>query len=134
MTPMNSTNPYNTFTRSEVERLNKLEAIVQRGLDTDLDLGKALAEIRDASLSRAAHQTFEAWLRDRWGIRRSPDDQLRQTVGTVDPRPTDLRLSAPATGPAEGPLAPVRDGGRRLAHERVGTGWSRVRRGRRDPR
>ncbi|HEY2652139.1 MAG TPA: hypothetical protein VGI50_09475 [Solirubrobacteraceae bacterium] len=108
---MNSTNPYDTFTRSEVERLNKLEAIVQRGLDADLDLGNALAEIRDASLSRAAHQTSAAYLRDRWGIRRSPDDQLSQTAGTADPPPTDLRLSAPATGPAEGPLAPDRHGG-----------------------
>jgi hypothetical protein len=108
---MSSFNPNNLLTSAEVEHLNKLEAFVQRGLDTDLELANALAEISHASLYRATHQTFESYLRDRWGIRRSPDYQLSQTARTADPPPTDLDLSAPATGPAEGPLAPVRDEG-----------------------
>ena len=92
---MSSTNPDNLPTRTEVEQLNKLEAIVQRGLDTDLELGNALAEISDASLYRATHQTFEAYLHDRWNIRRSPDDQLSRAAGIADPPSNDLELPAP---------------------------------------
>ena len=106
---MSSTNPNNILTSAEGEHLNKLEATVQRSLDTDLELGNALAEISDASLYRATHETFESYLRDRWGIRRSPDYQRSQTSGRPDPPSPDLDLSAPATGPAEDPLAPVRD-------------------------
>ena len=108
---MSTFNPHNLLTSAEVEHLNKLEAIVQRGLDTDLELGNALAEISDASLYRAAHQTFEAYLRDRWGIRRSPDHQLSQTAATADKPSTDLSLSAPPTEREERPLAVVRDEG-----------------------
>ena len=99
----------NLLTTAEVEHLSKLEAIVQRGLDTDLELGNALAEISDASLYRATHQTFEGYLRDRWGIRRSPDHQLPQAAGTAAPPSTDLRLSSPDTEPQERPLTPIRD-------------------------
>ena len=96
---MSSTNPDNTLTSAEVAHLNKLEAIVQRGLDTDLELGNALAEISDASLYRATHQTFEAYLRDRWEIRRSPDDQLSQAAQIADPPSSHQELPAPGTEP-----------------------------------
>ena len=69
---MSNPNPNNALTRAEVKHLNKLEAIVQRGLDIDLEVGNALAEISDTSLYRAGHETFDAYLRDRWGIRPSP--------------------------------------------------------------
>jgi hypothetical protein len=104
---MSNTNPDNTLTSAEVAHLNKLEAIVQRGLDTDLDLGNALAEISDASLYRATHQTFEAYLRDRWEIRRSTDDQLNQTAETADPPSTDLEPPVPGTEPEPGAVAPA---------------------------
>jgi hypothetical protein len=109
---MSNTNPDNTLTSAEVAHLNKLEAIVQRGLDTDLVLGNALAEISDASLYRATHQTFEAYLRDRWEIRRSPDDQLNQTAETADPPSSELEPPAPGTKPEPRAVAPARAGGR----------------------
>lgn len=68
---MSTSNPENTPSGADVEHLNKLEAIVQRGLDTEFDVGHALAEISDTSLYRGTHQTFEAYLRDRWGMSRS---------------------------------------------------------------
>ena len=92
MTHMSSTNPNNTLTSAEVEHLNKLEAIVQRGLDTDLELGNALAEIGDASLYRATHQTFDAYLRDRWDIvhtREQPAELKPGPRRTLGP-PSDL--------------------------------------------
>ena len=105
---MSSTNPDNTLTSAEVAHLNKLEAIVQRGLNTDLELGNALAEISDASLYRATHQTFEAYLRDRWEIRRSPDDQLSQAAQIADPPSSHLEPPAPGTDPEPPAVAPVR--------------------------
>lgn len=109
---MSSTNPDNTLTSAEVAHLNKLEAIVQRGLDTDLELGNALAEISDESLYRATHQTFEAYLRARWEIRRLPDDQLNQAAETADPPSSDLNVPAPGTEPEPRAVAPVRARGR----------------------
>ena len=120
---MSSTNPDNLPTRTEVERLNKLEAIVQRGLDTDLELGNALAEISDASLYRATHQTFEAYLRDRWDIRRSPDDQLSHAAGIADPPSHDLKLPAPGAEPEPRRVAPVRGGGR----DALANVWEQIR-------
>ena len=75
---MSTSNPENTPPGAGVEHLNKLEAIVQRGLDTEVDVGHALAEISDTSLYRGTHQTFEAYLRDRWGMSRSRGHQLIQ--------------------------------------------------------
>jgi hypothetical protein len=109
---MSSTNADNTLTSAEVAHLNKLEAIVQRGLDTDLELGNALAEINDASLYRGNHQTFEAYLRDRWEIRRSPDDQLNQAAEIADPPSSGLKGPGPGTEPEPRAAAPVRARGR----------------------
>jgi hypothetical protein len=109
---MSSTNPDNTLTSAEVAHLNRLEAIMQRGLDTDLELGNALAEIRDASLYRATHQTFEAYLRDRWEIRRSPDDQLSQAAETADPPSSDPNVPAPGMEPEPRAVPRVRASGR----------------------
>lgn len=120
---MSSTNPNNTLTSAEVEHLNKLEAIVQRGLDADLELGNALATIDDGSLYRATYSTFEAYLRDRWGIRRSPDDQLSQAAGTGDPSSSDQDRPAPAADPQQRPLAPVRDDG----HDSLANVWEQDR-------
>ncbi len=122
---MSGTNPDNLPTRTELEQLNKLEAIVQRGLDTDLELGNAMAEISDASLYRATHQTYEAYLRDRWDIRRSPDDQLSHAAGIADPPSNDLELPVPGPEPEPEPLgvAPVRGGD----HDALANVWELIR-------
>src|SRR6478736_8067739 len=111
MTPMSSTNPNNNLTRAEVEHLKRLEAIAQRGLHTDLELGNALAEISDALLYRATHQAFEAYLRDRWGIRRSPDYQVSHAAGLEDAPSSVPDPSPRPKEPEQRPVAPVRDEG-----------------------
>jgi len=65
---MRDTGPDNSLNRTEIESLQRLEAVAQRGLGTYTDVGEALAEIRDAQLYRGTHPTFEAYLSDRWGI------------------------------------------------------------------
>ncbi|MEI6451832.1 MAG: hypothetical protein WCP98_18055, partial [Actinomycetes bacterium] len=54
-----------------VRTLTDLEGIIERGLDTFVDVGEALAEIRDRQMYRETHATFEAYCRERWGWSRS---------------------------------------------------------------
>jgi hypothetical protein len=85
ITAMSSSNPENSRSSAEVEHLNKLETIVQRGLDAHLEAGHALAEISDTWLYRATHPTFEAYLRERWAMSRSRGGQLIQAAETAAP-------------------------------------------------
>jgi len=53
---------------SEGVRLAELEATIERGLQTFVDVGNALLEIRDGRLYRAQYGTFELYCRERWGF------------------------------------------------------------------
>jgi hypothetical protein len=64
------------LTAPERQRLAELEAVIERGLDTFAEVGRALLEIRDARLYRETHATFEAYLRERWGMSRQRGYQL----------------------------------------------------------
>jgi phage N-6-adenine-methyltransferase len=55
----------------EQGRLEHNEAIIEKGLNTFVDVGNALAEIRDGKLYRDTHSTFEDYCQERWGLRRS---------------------------------------------------------------
>lgn len=48
--------------------LFELERVITYGLRTFVEVGNALAEIRDRRLYRAEHKTFEDYCRDRWGF------------------------------------------------------------------
>lgn len=52
----------------ERTRLQELESIVEQGLQTFYEVGKALDEIREQKLYRESHKTFEAYCREKWGI------------------------------------------------------------------
>ncbi|MBE9164542.1 hypothetical protein [Tychonema sp. LEGE 06208] len=55
---------------TERARLKELESIVEQGLQTFYEVGKALDEIREQKLYREAHKSFETYCRDKWGIAR----------------------------------------------------------------
>lgn len=55
----------------EKRTLAKLEAAIERNLAGFVEVGRALAEIRDSRLYRETHETFEAYCRDRWQLSRS---------------------------------------------------------------
>jgi hypothetical protein len=50
------------------DRLAELEAVVERGLRTFVEVGLALATIRDEQLYRATHSSFRAYLEQRWSV------------------------------------------------------------------
>lgn len=53
------------FERSQLEQH---EAVIERGLQTFVEVGNALAAIRDGKLYREEFGTFEDYCRDRWGF------------------------------------------------------------------
>jgi DNA N-6-adenine-methyltransferase (Dam) len=55
----------------EKTRLGELEAIVERGLASFVEVGNALLEIRDSQLYRESHSTFDSYCRERWGMERA---------------------------------------------------------------
>jgi hypothetical protein len=56
------------ITMEESSRLVELEKQIKRGLDTFVEVGEALLEIRDSRLYRIEHGTFEEYCRDKWGM------------------------------------------------------------------
>lgn len=61
---------------SEQTRLEELEHVVERGLTTFVEVGRALLEIRDQRLYRATHETFESYCEARWKFSASRGRQL----------------------------------------------------------
>lgn len=66
-----------------VATLTDLEAVIERGLSSFVEVGEALMSIRDEKLYRADHDTFEAYCRDRWGFVASRARQLIGAAQTV---------------------------------------------------
>jgi VRR-NUC domain len=60
----------------EHERLDGLEAIIERGVQTFVEVGEALMEIRDSRLYKQTHSSFESYLRERWKMSRPRGYQL----------------------------------------------------------
>jgi hypothetical protein len=61
-------------------RLFELEEIIERGQQTFIDVGRALAEIRDSRLYRQDFSTFEDYCKERWGWSAS---RARYLIGSV---------------------------------------------------
>jgi DNA N-6-adenine-methyltransferase (Dam) len=59
------------LTAVEATTLDDLEGVIEVGLATFVEVGKALERIRDGKLYRASHDTFEAYCTARWSISRA---------------------------------------------------------------
>jgi hypothetical protein len=81
---MDSTDPENNLTPTELENLNVLEAVAQHGLGRYVQVAKALTEIRDQRLYRDSHDSFEAYVRDRWGVDISHEQPLSDRAVPAD--------------------------------------------------
>ena len=53
------------------KRLDELERTIERGLQTFVNVGNALREIRDDGLYTVEHDTFDAYCKARWGWQRA---------------------------------------------------------------
>lgn len=63
--------------------LAECERVIERGLKTFIDVGEALARIRDERLYRETHATFEDYCRERWDFDASRARQLIVAAKTV---------------------------------------------------
>ena len=71
------------LTVSEETKLREYEIAIERGVRTFVEVGCALAAIRDERLYRAEHGTFEEYCRERWGIERRQAYRLIDAAATV---------------------------------------------------
>jgi hypothetical protein len=72
----------------ETVRLVELEQTIERGLQTFIEVGEALREIRDSRLYLERYDTFEDYLRERWsGMSRSRAHRLIDAADVVEMLP-----------------------------------------------
>lgn len=82
------------------------EQRIERGLKTFIDVGQALAEIRDSRLYRASHETFEAYCQERWGFSDRRASQFIEAASVV-PKILGTGLPAPTVESQARALAKV---------------------------
>lgn len=67
----------------DVRRFNELETVIERGQQTFVEVGLALAEIRDSRLYREDFATFEEYCNERWGWTASRSRKLISSAEAV---------------------------------------------------
>jgi N6-adenosine-specific RNA methylase IME4 len=67
-----------------VIRLQECESVIERGLNTFVDVGNVLLEIRDSKLYRESYGTFEDYCRERWGWERRHAYRLMDAAKVFD--------------------------------------------------
>ena len=60
----------------DLARLAELEAVIERGLATFVEVGAALSEIRETRAYRTTHATFEDYVHERWRMGRRHANRL----------------------------------------------------------
>lgn len=88
---------------SDAERLAELETKIARGLTTFVEVGAALAEIRDGRLYRETHGTFEDYCRERWQMSKTHANRLVESA-TVVGNLTPIGVTVPTSESQVRPL------------------------------
>ncbi len=65
-------------------KLFECEQVIERGLNTFVEVGAALLEIRDNRLYKDNYSTFEEYCRERWGMVRRQADRLIQSAEVAE--------------------------------------------------
>jgi len=87
----------------ESTRLEKCEAVIEKGLQTFVEVGNALLEIRDSRLYRLGFDTFEDYCRERWQMSKRHANRLIesaeivQNLGPIGPVPDSESVARPLT-------------------------------------
>jgi len=71
------------------KRLDELERTIERGLQTFVNVGNALREIKDDNLHTVDYDTFEAYCAGRWGMARQHAYRLMDSAAVTE----NLRVS-----------------------------------------
>lgn len=105
----------------EADTLATHEATIRAGLDTFVQVGTALAAIRDDRLYRTTHGTFEDYCAERWSLARSRAYQLIDAAAVTDLVSTMVDTPAPSSERQARPLTKLRD-----EPEAIRSAWSRA--------
>lgn len=79
----------NKLTTVETASLKKCEAIIEKGLKTFIEVGRALMEIRNDRLYRATHKTFEAYCQAKFALKRERAYELINASETANSLPKE---------------------------------------------
>ena len=71
----------------QIRGLQELEAIIEKGQRTFLEVGKALREIRDGRLYKKSYSSFEEYCQMRWGMARRTAYNYIEAVDYVESVP-----------------------------------------------
>lgn len=97
--------PDSDMQTSDARDLARLEAVVEAGLNTFIEVGMALTEIRDRRLYLLTHPSFETYCRERFDVSRARAYQLMMgaavALSTNVDIPNEAVARALATFPAE---------------------------------
>jgi hypothetical protein len=85
-----------SMTGVELGELARLEAVIEHGLQTFVEVGQALLKIRDGRLYRP-YPTFEEYCRERWGWSRQRSHQLIEAATVVGNLSTMVDIPLPVT-------------------------------------
>jgi phage N-6-adenine-methyltransferase len=92
------------ITEIVTDRLLECERVIERGLNTFVEVGAALLEIRDSRLYKDGYSTFEDYCRERWGMARNyankmiAASEVVANVGTNVPIPVNEAQVRPLVG------------------------------------
>jgi phage N-6-adenine-methyltransferase len=92
------------ITEIVTDRLLECERVIERGLNTFVEVGAALLEIRDSRLYKDGYSTFEDYCRDRWGMARNyankmiAASEVVANLGTNVPIPVNEAQVRPLVG------------------------------------
>lgn len=76
-----------TLTPLQISRLEELEAVVEKGKQSFVDVGLALCAIRDEKLWSRDHNSFEAYCQARWGWSQQRGSQLIKAANVIKKLP-----------------------------------------------
>ena len=107
------------LTVSETDRKAQLEATIERGMQTFVEVGLALMEIRDGRLYRAEFGTFEEYCQERWGWERRHAYRLIDAAAAVENVSNWTQNQAPANEAQARPLTSLPPAQQREAWQRV---------------
>lgn len=86
-----------SLTKEESTELTRCEAIIEAGLKTFLEVGRALEIIRSAALYRLTHSNFNSYVKDRFDLSPTRTYALINAAKVADGLPGEKLNSAQAT-------------------------------------
>jgi hypothetical protein len=94
-----SQSPLSPLSTEKKARLHELERVIERSIQSFLECGRALLEVRDQQLYRPLYATFGDYLIKRWGISYSRGAELMRSTLTAE-----ILLNGPAGSDGDAPL------------------------------